>query len=150
VTAWRWLLAIASVLVLSLGCVGDDIKSPPDDITPLPDDINPLPLVPPSDEGAGALLRGVLSLEGSCLMATEVDSGDTYLAIWPSTAQWNHSKQTVVLHGEEIMLGSVALLTGGEVPIDAGNMDRIQWVRPPHPDCLPADAWFVYRIDPDS
>ncbi len=146
-TARRWLLAIAWVLVLSLACV-DDINPPPDDINPPPGDINPLPLVPPSDEGAGALLRGVLSLEGSCLMATEVDSGDTYLTIWPSTAQWNHSRQTVVLQGEEIMLGSVALLTGGALPIDAGNMDRIQWVRPPHPDCLPADAWFIYRIDP--
>ena len=150
---WLHFLGVVLLAVASVGCGAASAPTalPTPSFTPTqpvsPTASEPLITVLPNPEGPGALMAGRLSLEGGCLHAVDVDSGARWLLVFPATARWDHEEQAVHVEDLVLKVGEVAYFGGGAYELTPMTAARIEWVRPPPRDCLPASAWLVHTVD---
>lgn len=114
-------------------------------VTSDPMDAPELALLPPSEEGADADLRGTLRLVGPCLIVVD-ENETTWLTVWPSSARWDAGSKSITVDSVTLMSGEVGLLGGGEGYIERATLDRYEWVQRPNLRCLPARVWFVHTV----
>jgi hypothetical protein len=105
--------------------------------------IAPLALYPASPESHQALLRGKLSLEGSCLYIVG-EGGERWLAAFPSPGtRWDAGENGVHVGARLLRVGEVGAFVGGEVSNTAGTL---QWVQAPAASCKGAKLWMVSAL----
>lgn len=116
----------------------------------------PLAVVPGSEAGDGALVRGSLQIDDRCVLLDE--QGEDVLLVWPADrTAWNAEGGTVTFIRNN---GQVARLRGGDqVSLGGGGSSRgedglaadefmagIDWVAEPDPECVVDSRWFIYEL----
>lgn len=146
-----WIAITVTVLTLVAAC-----DSPP--TTTDDSDWGPLAVVPGTDAGDGALIQGILEIDGQCVLLDA--RGEKVLLIWPDDRTvWNEDTQTVTFvrtNGEEVLLRDGDEIAFGGGGSSAGE-DRqgaeefvvgIEWTAEPEPVCVSDHRWFIYDLLP--
>lgn len=77
-----------------------------------------------SGDGMGALVSGVLELDGECLYVARDEVGERYPVLWPSGTRWDADAQAVVTPaGETLVAGDEVDGGGGYLYI--GDIERL-------------------------
>lgn len=119
-------------------------------------ELGPLAVVPGSEAGDGALIRGRLQIDDRCVLLDE--QGEDVLLVWPADrTAWNADDGTVTFvrnNGQ-----ATSLKDGDQVSFGGGGSSReedglaadeflagIDWVAEPAADCVMDTRWFVYEL----
>lgn len=116
----------------------------------------PLAVVPGSEAGDGALIRGSLQIDDRCLVLDA--QGEDVLLVWPADrTAWDAEERTVTFvrtngqaailqAGDQVSFGGGGS-SRGEDGLDADEfMTGIDWIAEPDRDCVVDARWFVYEL----
>lgn len=135
-------MGVAAAGFMLMACGGDDEGSTQSSGTSDTTSQSPIATYHRSDDPntsyPGAMLQGVLVIEDGCLYL-EDDRGK-WLALLPSTVEWNESSQTLNLDGTSAAVGETVVLGGGEIT----NLSMIEYAPQ---SCDTAQVWAAHVLD---
>lgn len=95
--------------------------------------------------GDGALLEGVLAVEGPCVYIRSDVSGELVLPLFPeATTAWDRDRQLLTFEGEEYAVGDAIAVGGGTRDLSDG-FGSYDFATAPDPECRLEDAFSVPR-----
>jgi len=97
-----------------------------------------------SSLGYDALLVGVFEYSEGCLYIRQVDFDKLWLPIFPESATWDESVQSLTLKEVTVSVGTVVSLRGGEVS-NSSTIDHL-----PRTCELKDNLWLTSSIRPSS
>lgn len=144
-------MLIATTLALVAAC---ESASPTDG--PDATEWGPLAVVPGSEAGDGAMIRGSIQIDDGCALLDE--QGEDVLLVWPADrTAWNGDEQTVTFvrnngqaaslqDGDQVSFGGGGSSRGEDGLAADEFMAGIDWVAEPASNCLMDTRWFIYEL----
>lgn len=81
-------------------------------------------------------------MHGRCLVVAH--DGGAHTVVWPSPGtRWDPARHEIVVNGVTARVGTTVSLVGGEGHVTPDQVNDLDWVVPPAPECLENLIWWA-------